>query len=547
MAPHAAVAQNAKIEPAGGLFEKLLLQEVNQKRAAAGKLALKLDDRISALARDVVGKFTSGEIPMNSASIRGQRAVQRAAAITQVFGNGTKIEENFQPTGTPNSVANTWMSHDNERNRMLGEFTLAGIGIAADRQGNINYGMIFVAPSNANAPSNPTPPGRSANTLTQITLVNASFGEVRIFLLHNGVEALGGTIPAGQSRTTMLASDQTYIFRDNSGQELKRFTVTKSETIRIESAGKSTPSNPPTANTSLVGGKYTGMSKAQLEQEVIKEINKQRRANGLAALQHDQKTTAVARTYSDDVASSVARWNQVFSGPGPRGQQHEPAGHWNMIDRAMALRAAYGDRTHFGENVMATGSPESVVKNWMNSPGHRSNMLHAVPTRVGVAIGVRNDGQLLYTAIFTNPQNPNGVKKTPLTATERQTLIVQAKAAIEKERRGLGGTFRSNNTLASVAQQWAERNARMKISAAQSLGATAVGGPIDRANYRFRKIGEGSGIDLTPEQAAKYWTSPSNREREYTRINSGLAEYGLGVARGDNGKVYWSIVFGVPF
>lgn len=217
-----------------------------------------------------------------------------------------------------------------------------------------------------------------------------------------------------------------------------------------------------------------------------------------------------------------------------------------MIDRAMALRAAYGDRTHFSENVMATGSPESVVQNWMNSPGHRTNMLHKVPTRVGVAIGVRNDGQLLYTAIFTNPQHANGIKKTPLTAAERQNLIAQAKAAIEQERRGLGGTFQSNSTLASVAQQWAERNARLKVSAAQTLGATAVGGPIDRTNYRYRAIGESAGIDQTPEQAAKTWTSPSRHESQYTRINSGLAEYGLGVARGNDGKLYWSIVLCVP-
>lgn len=157
-APHVAVAQNATIEPAGGLSETLLLQEVNQQRANSGKPPLKLDDRISALARDIIGKFTSGEIPANSASIRGQRAVQRAAAITQIFGNETKIEENFQPTGTPNSVTRTWMSHENERNRMLDDFTLAGIGIPADRQGNINYGMIFVAPGKASPPSNPTPP-----------------------------------------------------------------------------------------------------------------------------------------------------------------------------------------------------------------------------------------------------------------------------------------------------------------------------------------------------------------------------------------------------
>lgn len=128
----------------GGLLEKMLLLELNKVRATAGKPPFTLNQIVSRVTSGTVALWAGGEIPNTSEAVRGERAVARANALRKVYGNSITIEENFQPTGTPNSVVRTWMTHEKERNRILGDFHTVGIGIAADQTGECYYGVTFI-------------------------------------------------------------------------------------------------------------------------------------------------------------------------------------------------------------------------------------------------------------------------------------------------------------------------------------------------------------------------------------------------------------------
>ncbi|MUK90708.1 hypothetical protein GMD78_20340 [Ornithinibacillus sp. L9] len=108
---------------------------------------------------------------------------------------------------------------------------------------------------------------------------------------------------------------------------------------------------------------------SQFEQEVVELTNQEREKNGLAPLKIDTELSKVAREKSRDMAA-----NNYFS--------HNSPNYGSPFDMLKSYGITY--RTA-GENI-AKGqrSPEEVVNAWMNSEGHRANILNANFTHIGV-------------------------------------------------------------------------------------------------------------------------------------------------------------------
>ncbi|MCG0287891.1 CAP domain-containing protein [Streptomyces sp. PSAA01] len=123
----------------------------------------------------------------------------------------------------------------------------------------------------------------------------------------------------------------------------------------------------------------------RLASEVIALTNAERAAARLAPLAPDPRLTAAAQAHSDDM---VAR--DFYSHTGPQG--HQP---W---DRARAAGAAHRG---IGENI-ACGqrSPAEVVRGWMNSPGHRANILKPDFTHIGVGHATGSRAGTYWTQVF---------------------------------------------------------------------------------------------------------------------------------------------------
>ncbi|MCY0932295.1 CAP domain-containing protein [Streptomyces sp. H27-H1] len=120
--------------------------------------------------------------------------------------------------------------------------------------------------------------------------------------------------------------------------------------------------------------------------EVVRLVNLERAAAGCPVLQADQDLTEAAQGHSDSMAAT-----KNFAHTGTDGSQPQ--------DR---VEAAGYEWSRSGENI-AMGQPDAaaVVDAWMNSPGHRANILNCEFTEIGV--GVNSNGGPWWTQSFGTP------------------------------------------------------------------------------------------------------------------------------------------------
>jgi uncharacterized protein YkwD len=103
---------------------------------------------------------------------------------------------------------------------------------------------------------------------------------------------------------------------------------------------------------------------------VVELLNAERAAHGLPPLTWENRLATAASSY----AGSMAGGN-FFSHTGPDGS--------DVVRRAEA--AGYVGWSFLGENLAAgQPTPERVVAGWMNSPGHRANVLAPSACEVGI-------------------------------------------------------------------------------------------------------------------------------------------------------------------
>lgn len=126
-----------------------------------------------------------------------------------------------------------------------------------------------------------------------------------------------------------------------------------------------------------------------LAQEALALVNAERRAMGLRDLAYDSTLGDVANRQSCWMADS-----RQMSHKGPMGGD---------VGRR-AKKAGYKYR-HVSENVaMGFDTASAVVKAWMNSPGHRRNILNTQPTEAAVSARVGADGKVYWTLFFGKPK-----------------------------------------------------------------------------------------------------------------------------------------------
>lgn len=146
--------------------------------------------------------------------------------------------------------------------------------------------------------------------------------------------------------------------------------------------------NPQIANPALI---YPGQiltvpaqdtSVTAYEQEVIRLVNVERAKKGLKALTYDWQLARVARYKSQDMKD-----NRYFS--------HTSPVYGSPFQMMKSFGISYRSA---GENI-ARGqvTPQVVVNAWMNSSGHRANILNASYTHIGV--GYVADGRY-WTQMF---------------------------------------------------------------------------------------------------------------------------------------------------
>ena len=136
----------------------------------------------------------------------------------------------------------------------------------------------------------------------------------------------------------------------------------------------------------------------ELIKQVVKLTNNERAKAGLQPLKLNDRLVDAAQDHSDDMAK-----DDFFSHTGVDGS--------SVSDRVKASGYQYSTT---GENIAAgQTTAAAVVRGWMNSPGHRANILNPNYTEIGVGYEyLQNDtGSVNYnhywTQVFGTPLNNN--------------------------------------------------------------------------------------------------------------------------------------------
>ena len=130
-------------------------------------------------------------------------------------------------------------------------------------------------------------------------------------------------------------------------------------------------SDTPKSNATNTGNNNSNNSSlTQDEKEVFDLINNQRKQNGLSALTINSEVQNVARIKAKDMVD-----NNYFA--------HNSPTYGSPFDMLKSFKISYNTA---GENIAGNSSNSGAVNAWMNSPGHRANILNGSFNQTGIGV-----------------------------------------------------------------------------------------------------------------------------------------------------------------
>ncbi|MDQ0155535.1 SafA/ExsA family spore coat assembly protein [Robertmurraya andreesenii] len=128
---------------------------------------------------------------------------------------------------------------------------------------------------------------------------------------------------------------------------------------------------------------YSGTK--NVENQVIQLTNQERAKYGLKPLKANWELSRIARYKSADM-----RDKNYFS--------HDSPTYGSPFTMIKSFGLAYRSA---GENIAAgQTTPQQVVQAWMNSPGHRANILNSSYTEIGVGYAAGGSQRYYWTQMF---------------------------------------------------------------------------------------------------------------------------------------------------
>lgn len=157
----------------------------------------------------------------------------------------------------------------------------------------------------------------------------------------------------------------------------KAVTGNGTSTVTDNSTSTTTTTNPSSTTSS-------GTSLKAQEQQALTLLNEDRQANGLKALTLNSSLTQLGESYAQDMID-----RNYFSHYNPEGQ--------SPFDRMKAAGISY---SYAGENIAINNSVSGAETAFMNSSGHRANILNTNYTEVGIGIRKASNGSLYVVQEF---------------------------------------------------------------------------------------------------------------------------------------------------
>ncbi len=158
-------------------------------------------------------------------------------------------------------------------------------------------------------------------------------------------------------------------------------TPSESESMSSESASNEST---PTENTPNESGQESA-PQSTYGAQVVSLVNAERASQGLSSLATDAQLTKLAQLKAEDMAE-----NEYFS--------HTSPTYGTAFDMMKTYGVSYAAA---GENIaMGQKTAEAVMEDWMNSAGHRANILNSAYTSIGVGYAKSSEGVTYWVQIF---------------------------------------------------------------------------------------------------------------------------------------------------
>lgn len=162
-------------------------------------------------------------------------------------------------------------------------------------------------------------------------------------------------------------------------------------------AGTDTFTDRQGANVIVEGSPARFGALGDVEQQILALVNQQRNLNGLPSLSFSAQLTYAAQVHSTHMAalSAVVGLNAAMAhtldgSPVPR-----------LTDRADYAGFEY---SALGENIAyGFSGADDVMQAWMNSSGHRANILNSMFTQIGISVKTSPSGVKYFTQEFGSP------------------------------------------------------------------------------------------------------------------------------------------------
>ena len=141
---------------------------------------------------------------------------------------------------------------------------------------------------------------------------------------------------------------------------------------------------PPSEDTNTPENKPEADKELTFAEQVVELVNQERTKAGLSAVTLDQNIASAALVRAKEIETS-------FSHTRPNGSKFSTA----LTEQGVTFKGA-------GENIAwGQKSPEAVMQAWMNSEGHRANILNKNFTKIGVGYYQNAAGRNFWTQLFT--------------------------------------------------------------------------------------------------------------------------------------------------
>ncbi len=192
-------------------------------------------------------------------------------------------------------------------------------------------------------------------------------------------------------------------------------TSTPSATPTSTPSPTATPTLTPTATPTSTPINAQRIDAREVEVLTHQLINEERIKHGSEPLEHVEQIRLIARLHSEDMAT-----RDYFSHDTPEGR--DPTDRGNLV--GYQCRKAFGNsyRLGLGENIhqnwlfggyqivngertpidwfTADELAAQAVKGWMDSPGHRENLLDATYDRAGMGVAIADSGKVFFAQNF---------------------------------------------------------------------------------------------------------------------------------------------------